>query len=813
MTKVPYTRYIFFFVINLSILYKCDFWFSAALICMTNMTRFSACLLFPLIALQLSCGTPVAASSETTPPEHVPISRRQLIENFRQHGKLLFVYGTGAKDAKAPLEAMGTSLKEAYAQQQPFRSALAIQVMADSTVGEAMLQSHSLMLIGSSRGNPLLADALRQVPIDFIPQTQAFKIGKKSYQKDEQILLLSLYPSPWNEELPIFIITAKDPARLSATLNQQYDGNWHRFLRDRWGYEILEGNQRIVMGQFSDDQWEIDWDAHRDFSVKRAAINEHSFVEFVVFEGAENPVAISKLSKSLNAAKNLLEQMSAKKWQATESIKYFIYPSTEQKGLQTGSTRQAHIDLKKLEIHRVIQDEFEGKASEVPLELLVEHLLGTSSTQALRTGLATLLTPQWQGKGYNYWLSRLHEAESLPAPEAFMDDHFFQRESPLVRACVSAAWVAFLMDRWGTQAFFKAYTSWQADQQELQKLRPAWEAYLDELVIQYPKVERKKPSVTAFYKGFNFAHEGYRIYDGYLSEKAHQSLIELQSLGTNAIAIVPYSYMRNPKTPTRFPIPTAAGQENDESVIRAAFHAKKLGMRTMMKPQIWIGGGSWPGDVEMENEAEWEIYYAYYEQWMRHYALLSEIYEFDLLCVGVEFVKVSQHSPEKWKDMIRRFRHIYQGPMTYAANWGEEFEQIDLWSELDYIGIDCYYPLSEGKSPSDQELYEGFRKILGKIKLVSDKYGKPVIFTEIGFRSVLASWMEPHAGERGKKISMKCQKRCYQVVAKSLQGQDWVAGIFWWKWPSYLEYRGKENKGFSPNGKPAEEVLRGWWGD
>jgi hypothetical protein len=39
-------------------------------------------------------------------------------------------------------------------------------------------------------------------------------------------------------------------------------------------------------------------------------------------------------------------------------------------------------------------------------------------------------------------------------------------------------------------------------------------------------------------------------------------------------------------------------------------------------------------------------------------------------------------------------RKIYTGKLTYAANW-DDFDKVPFWKELDYIGIDAYFPLSD----------------------------------------------------------------------------------------------------------------------
>lgn len=765
-------------------------------------------LLLGICILLTSCG-----AQSAIPDEDTSITRRQLSQNMIEKGEMLYIFGTKHSDLSADLRPFGENLQEAF--QARRGRGLRLSLYADSLVNEEMLKNNPLMIVGSPEGNQHLRDALKNLPISYQEREKRYHFGGEVYTDAKHMFLLSLYPNPWNEAYPIYIITSQNAAQIPKVFNERYQGQWRGFLRDRWGYEVFKGNERFIMGHFSDKEatrWMIDKASHWDFSDGGKSMNQDSLVNFVAFEGAENPAAAARLSDELEIAKNKLEQWSQRKWKATKTIAYYLYPSTETKGLRTGITHQAHINSKKLEVHAVIQDEFEGKNTEIPYELLVQELLGTSKISALQTGLATYLTPNWQERGYEYWVSRLYEAQSIPDLDMLMDNQSFDRMSRLVRACVSGAWVGFLLRHWGEDAFFTQYQLWETSKMELDELHSDWQNYLKALVKNHPKISRQKEG-KVFFKGFNFAHEGYRIYDGYLSEKANQSLKEMNTLGANAAAIVPYTYMRFPNRPIPLPIPENAGSENDESVIRAAYNTQRNGMKVMLKPQIWIGGGSWPGDVAMNNAEDWERFYEYHEAWMSHYALMAEIYEFDLLCIGVEFVKASQNNPQRWINMIQRFRHIYQGPMTYAANWGEEFEKLSIWSALDYIGIDCYYPLSKNEEPTDKELKKGFERILKKIELVSKKYDKPVLFTEIGYRSVKAAWLQPHEGEGSKAMSMECQERCYKAVTQSLEGQDWVAGVFWWKWPSYLEYRGARDRGFAPNDKPAAEILRKWFKD
>jgi hypothetical protein len=244
----------------------------------------------------------------------------------------------------------------------------------------------------------------------------------------------------------------------------------------------------------------------------------------------------------------------------------------------------------------------------------------------------------------------------------------------------------------------------------------------------------------------------------------------------------------------------------------ALHHAREQGLRVMLKPQIWLRG-SWPGDIRMNDDAEWARFFAAYEAWILHYALLAEMYQADMLCLGVELRYATLGHEGYWREIIRRIRKLYAGPLVYAANWGEEFEGITFWDELDYIGIDCYYPLSSKTEAGRAELLGNFREVLERIEAVSEAYKKPVIFTEIGFRSVEAPWQQPHAEAGDRRPDLAAQALCYEIVGEGLAEENWVTGIFWWKWPSFLEYREMEDsRRFSPQGKPAEKVVARWFG-
>ena len=56
----------------------------------------------------------------------------------------------------------------------------------------------------------------------------------------------------------------------------------------------------------------------------------------------------------------------------------------------------------------------------------------------------------------------------------------------------------------------------------------------------------------------------------------------------------------------------------------------------------------------MKNEEDWNQFFDYYYRWIRHYALMAEIHQMDILCIGVEFAKATIQRGEDWKKIIRK---------------------------------------------------------------------------------------------------------------------------------------------------------------
>ena len=313
-----------------------------------------------------------------------------------------------------------------------------------------------------------------------------------------------------------------------------------------------------------------------------------------------------------------------------------------------------------------------------------------------------------------------------------------------------------------------------------------------------------------FLRGMTFAHEGYRGYNGYGGDVVGLSLDSLKSLGVNAVAIVPYTFMRGIEAVDTLPIPDHYGAENDSAVQHSVREAHRRGFAVMLKPQIWIRG-HWPGAIDFASDDEWNTFFTAYERWILHYADMAEREGIHALCLGTELVHTTLKHPERWRAIIARVRERYHGQLTYAANWGEEFENLSFWADLDVMGLNSYYPLAADGRADDATLRNGARRWMRMADSISRAHDRPLWLTEVGYRSVEGAWQNPHAEAGDRPPSADAQLRCYRALAAAVCGSDRVTGMFVWKWPSYLGHQeGRDGRpvGFVPGGKPAGEVLR-----
>ncbi len=293
-------------------------------------------------------------------------------------------------------------------------------------------------------------------------------------------------------------------------------------------------------------------------------------------------------------------------------------------------------------------------------------------------------------------------------------------------------------------------------------------------------------------------------------EIAQGHVAEVMRLHANHAAVMPFGFIRDITSPEIiFNTDRQWFGETKEGAMQYIQLLHKNGIKTMVKPQIWVWKGEFTGSLKMNSESDWKTLEDSYEQFIITYAEMAQEVGSELFCIGTELEQFVLTRPDFWKRLIAKIRTIYSGKLTYAANW-DEYSRVPFWQDLDYIGIDAYFTLSEEKTPSVAQLKAGWQKHKNSIKSLHSTCAKPILFTEYGYRSTDQTAWKPWLVDRHEKpVNLTAQANATEAILEEFWPEDWFAGGYVWKW--FIDHKksgGEKDNRFTPQNKPAEGVLR-----
>ncbi len=318
-------------------------------------------------------------------------------------------------------------------------------------------------------------------------------------------------------------------------------------------------------------------------------------------------------------------------------------------------------------------------------------------------------------------------------------------------------------------------------------------------------IENKTDTIQDLY-AIDGKHRGMGVYDvGRSNRTTHQELIK-----TNVewVAVLPYFYQESEQTNSiRNPKDVGVWSSRDTSFIKNIEKLHQKNIRVHLKPHLWMSSG-WRSNINFENEEDWNTWFESYRKTMLHYATMAEKAKVELYCIGTELRSSVKHQPKKWKELIKEIKEIYSGKLTYAANWDGAFNDVTFWDELDYIGIQGYFPLTDHANPNLESIKEGWKPHIKTLEDLANKHQKKILFTEVGYRPDASATKEPWEwgsfffSKLYTKKSEKTQYLAYEALYDQLWTKDWFAGTYIWQW---------NNSDFEIKGRPAENSVAKWY--
>jgi hypothetical protein len=255
-----------------------------------------------------------------------------------------------------------------------------------------------------------------------------------------------------------------------------------------------------------------------------------------------------------------------------------------------------------------------------------------------------------------------------------------------------------------------------------------------------------------------------------------EAMDEVKQLGANAIAIHPYALISEDGSIA------GAGNSEPTHVTTPLKWAREKNLRVMLIPHLgyWHTRFSWRGDITFDSDAEWDRFFVQYTEWIRNMAQIAERFCVELFCIGLEYPQ-TEKSGHRWREIIREVRAVYHGAITYGANW-DQIKEVTFWDAVDLIGVLAYFPLTQEKDPTSRQIADGWKPWMRTLESLSRDYGKPVIFTELGYNESAEAASTPWTFSKGGENARAIQQRCLEQGLILQKKHSFLAGMFLWKW-------------------------------
>lgn len=306
---------------------------------------------------------------------------------------------------------------------------------------------------------------------------------------------------------------------------------------------------------------------------------------------------------------------------------------------------------------------------------------------------------------------------------------------------------------------------------------------------------------------------------GYGSEPYSRALRLTRRWGATWVSITPFGRTLD-LHPTGVDLTFEAPfEENRSRVLEAIRMAHEQGLRVLLVPHLWVESGGWRAQIDPGDDAAWQRWAQGYEQFLMAWAEVAREGNADMLSVGVELRSwVTTARAPSFIDIVHRVRSVYAGPLTYSANWDDVDDTVIL-GELDVIGVNAFYPLTEQESAGLPALLKGGRDVARRVRTLSATWRRPVLFTEIGYTTrsdpAIRPWEWPDA-MKDVRVDQRAQALAFEGLVAPLLDEPSFLGFFVWRIYADPDDQSQEAEwGFSPLGKQSELVVRdaftAWW--
>jgi len=220
------------------------------------------------------------------------------------------------------------------------------------------------------------------------------------------------------------------------------------------------------------------------------------------------------------------------------------------------------------------------------------------------------------------------------------------------------------------------------------------------------------------------------------------------------------------------------------------------------------------GEIRCKSEKDWQAWFKSYREFILYDARVAQTAGVEEFSVGTELFAASARTAD-WRAIIRAARAEYTGLLTYSANHSGEEVQVQFWDDLDFIGVNNFYHLTNLRAPSVDQLIDGWKWPILQLTRLHARFPKQlIIFTEVGYPSLDRANVWPWNWERGGAVDVQEQADCFESLFRvwwKNPERPWFRGMFIWNWLADPNQGGLADGDYTPHNKPAEQVIEKYY--
>ena len=357
-----------------------------------------------------------------------------------------------------------------------------------------------------------------------------------------------------------------------------------------------------------------------------------------------------------------------------------------------------------------------------------------------------------------------------------------------------------------------------------------------EWIAEAPRMPFAQPPFP--YWGFTL--QALDPHTGFDDPELYQSLDRLIGTGANAVLFSPQVYMPDSRSHLVEPVNSRSSHLLSD-IAEAIEYLVSAGLAVELKPSILSRDGVWPAKLAPANPEKW---FQNYAEVLLAYAEMAEETGVTAFYLTNELrsMVVNPDYTDYWYDIIARIREVYSGALSVNAIIGSaegepmgerEVMSIPFADELDFIGVSLYLPLTNRYDPPVEQLERAWygncdgENIVEALKTVHELYGKPVMISEVGYRSLDGANAKPWDLSSVGALDYKEQADLFEALMRVLtregssMGGDWLRGVSIWAWfpclrpatrlPMRTRFPLFGEQGSVVQRKPSEALLTHWF--